>query len=416
MQTFYYSGFIAGKRHTGNLEEESLQAARTRLRNQGCIVTELRPVKADATGVPSNENEEISSFERLGSRILITKGQWELSMRQLASLLQAGVPILTAFSAVARQADPLLARVYGRVSTKLRQGHSMQQCLSEEAPSLGRVALGLIGVGEANGALDEMLDYAADLMEQARKVKGQIVQAFAYPLIVILGAMGVSYYMVSVVFPQIMTFIQKQGRNTVLPLPTRVLIRVNDFLEVWGLYLFACPFIIAIAFFLARKVHDIGKKLDYGVLHIPLLGKAFRDHANTMWCRTLAALLHSGVDIIAALELVESTMGNLHYAVQFKRMREIVRQGRSLTDGIKETNIHRLCPMALTMVSVSEESGGLDTSLFHVARYCEERLSRRVALLSKLVEPAIFVVVGGMVGFVYFAFFMAMLAVTKSAH
>jgi type IV pilus assembly protein PilC len=109
-------------------------------------------------------------------------------------------------------------------------------------------------------------------------------------------------------------------------------------------------------------------------------------------------------------------MGNLYYAAQFKKMREIVRQGRSLTEGMRITAMHRLCPMAMTMIAVSEESGGLDTSLFHVAKYSEELLARRVALLGRMVEPAIFIVVGGMVGFVYFAFFMAMLAVTRSAH
>lgn len=115
------------------------------------------------------------------------------------------------------------------------------------------------------------------------------------------------------------------------------------------------------------------------------------------------------------MELVGETMSNKFYADQFIKMREIVRQGGSLSKGLETTQLHALCPMSLTMVSVSEESGGLDESLLHVARYCEEQLTRRVSLLGKLVEPAIFVIVGGMVGFIYFAFFMAMLSVTRSA-
>ncbi|MDZ7619477.1 MAG: type II secretion system F family protein, partial [Patescibacteria group bacterium] len=103
------------------------------------------------------------------------------------------------------------------------------------------------------------------------------------------------------------------------------------------------------------------------------------------------------------------------YGSQFRKMREVVRQGGSLGKGLRESTLRRLCPIGLTMVSVSEESGGLDTSLLKVADYSEEQLSRRVGILGKLVEPAIFVVVGGMVGFVYFAFFMAMLAVTRAA-
>jgi type IV pilus assembly protein PilC len=119
--------------------------------------------------------------------------------------------------------------------------------------------------------------------------------------------------------------------------------------------------------------------------------------------------------VLVALQLVEETIGNLHYAGQFRQMREVVRQGGSLGKGLRDSTLRRLCPIGLTMVSVSEESGGLDTSLLKVADYSEEQLSRRVGILGKLVEPAIFVVVGGMVGFVYFAFFMAMLTVTRSA-
>ena len=181
-------------------------------------------------------------------------------------------------------------------------------------------------------------------------------------------------------------------------------------------FVLMAPIILLTMFFLARRTPAIGVQVDYALLHIPLLGKALRDHANTMWCRTFGALLRSGIDVLKALTLVEETMSNKYFAEQFRQMREVVRQGRSITQGIENTALQKLCPMALTMVSVSEETGGLDTSLLHVARYCEERLTRRVALLGKLVEPAIFIVVGGMVGFVYFAFFLAMLAVTRSAH
>jgi type IV pilus assembly protein PilC len=175
------------------------------------------------------------------------------------------------------------------------------------------------------------------------------------------------------------------------------------------------PPVLIVAFILARRTPSLGVHIDHAILRLPLLGKAFRDHANTMWCRTLGALLRSGIDILAALELVGGIVGNQYYTVQFTKMREIVRQGGSLTRGLESTRLHALCPMSLTMVSVSEEAGGLDESLLHVARYSEEQLARRVALLGKLVEPAIFIIVGGMVGFIYFAFFMAMLAVTKSA-
>ena len=410
---FEYTVLRNSARRQGTIEADSKQAAVNRLRNDGCAILDIRAsTKNRASG---GETGGRPTLDAIGKRVLISKGQVEIALRQLASLLHAGVPIMTALQSVEKQAPGALRGVFARIAAKVRQGNSLQRSLEEEAPFMGRVSLGLIGVGEANGTLDDMLTYSANLMEQTRKLRGQIVEAFAYPAIVVLGAMGVSYYMVAVVFPKIMTFIQKQGKNVPLPWPTRVLIRVSDFAMDYGLYVLAAPIVIAVVLLLARRVKRFGERIDENFLRIPLLGRAFRDHSNTMWCRTLGALLGNGIDAVTALTLIQQTMGNMFYALQFESMREIVRQGRSLTHGLGKTALHRLCPMASAMVSVSEESGGLDESLEHVARYSEEHLARRVALLSKMVEPAIFVVVGGIVGFVYFAFFMAMLSVTKSA-
>jgi type II secretory pathway component PulF len=122
--------------------------------------------------------------------------------------------------------------------------------------------------------------------------------------------MGVSYYMVAVVFPQILGFIQKQGKRVPLPTPTRILIQVSDFIEIYGLYLLASPFLLGLGYWLARNfIQGAGVWLDRGFLRVPLIGKAFRDHANTMWCRTLGALLRSGLDIISALDLVQENHG-----------------------------------------------------------------------------------------------------------
>jgi type II secretory pathway component PulF len=421
MAFFRYKIQSNGSTRSGTIEAGSLQEASGALRREGGIILQLRvdaadsPRPAAAHTQPAPAGGAASSWRKRAGRWLIMRSQVELTLRQLGSLLAAGVPILTAIRAVGEQAPPMLAQVYAEIGEKVRRGYPLRRCLEEEAPFVGKVTIGLIGVGEANGTLDAMLTYAADLMERSRKVRGQIVQAFTYPAIVMLVAFGIGYFMVAHVFPKIMGFIQKQGKNIPLPLPTRLLIQVNDFLSVYGLYILAAPVLIAVAYTLAYRVPAIGERIDYVKLRLPLLGKAFREHANAMWCRTLGSLLASGVDVLVALQLVQETVGNLHYRRQFAKVHEVVRQGGGIGRGLRESSLSRLCPIGATMVSVSEESGGVDTSLLKVADYSEEQLERRVGMLSKLVEPAIFVVVGGMVGFVYFAFFMAMLAVTRSA-
>ena len=413
MANFNYTALENGSRVSGSIEAASQNAARTKLSSAGKVVLKIAESKQKNAGAKTNEG--LSFGEKLLSFFMIRKSSVEISLRQLSSVLAAGVPIMTALGAVGKQAPGMLKKVYSRISQKVRQGYSLKKSFTEDAPFLGQVILGLITVGEANGTLDEMLKYSASLMERSRKVKAQIIQAFTYPVFVILGAMGVGYYMVAEVFPQIMKFILQQGNDVQLPLPTRILIQANDFLTAYGVYILVAPFALIALFFWARSSKQLGTIVDCAVLKMPVLGKAFKDYSNAMWCRTLGALLGSGVDIISAIELVQQTMGNKYYAAQFVELKQKIRQGGSLTSGIETTALHKLYPMSLTMVSVSETSGNLDESLGQVATYAEEQLTRRVAFLSKMVEPAIFIVVGGMVGFIYFAFFMAMLTATKNA-
>lgn len=415
MTTFEYKIRGNDGLRSGVLEAESLHAASLELRKTGGTILSIRPgagrsvrVSSSTTGAEINANATLD-------KLLISKSQIELSLRQLASLLKAGVPILTALEAVAEQSPKRLGMLYSRVAGKVRRGYSMKKSLEEDAGCFGKITIGLIDVGEANGTLDEMFLYAATLMERGRKIRSQIVQAFTYPVIVFLVAIGVAYFLVVHVLPKIMEFISKQSTSIEMPMPTRMLMATNDFLWAYGVFLAMVPFALAAAYILARKNDGLCERIDRATLFTPLLGKAFREHANTMWCQTLGALIKSGVDILVALELVEGVMGNRHYAVQIHKVRETVKQGGSLSKGIGDTTLARLCPMCMSMVSVSEKSGNTDTSLLHVADYCEEQLTRRVAILGKFVEPALFVVIGGIVGFIYFAFFMAMMATTHSA-
>ncbi len=287
--------------------------------------------------------------------------------------------------------------------------------MEEHLPGIDRVTLGLLSVGEANGTLDAMTVYAADLMERSRKTREQILQAFTYPAVVMLAAMGVGYYMVKKVFPVVIQFIEKSRRAMELPLPTRMVMWLNDFLTGYGLYVLLAPLALAILIGVLRRSSRTGEMVDALALRIPLLGGAFRFHGNTMWCLLLGSMLSSGLDVLAAVDLVEGAMSNRRYAAQFRRIKTLLRAGASLSKAVGDTALKGLCPMAHAMVAVSEEGGRLDDSLLQVAKFSEDQLNRRVALLGKLVEPAVLAVVGGFVGIVYFGFYLAVLTATRAA-
>lgn len=412
MAAFQYTVLRDGARREGVIEAESERAAAERLRADGGRVVALSPAPA---GAVSHSSSSPRWVEVIADRLLIRSHSVELTLRQLGSLLRSGVPILTALTALARTSPPRLSLALTRTAGVIREGKSFSKALTLHLPGIDRVTLGLLSVGEANGTLDSMAVHAAGLKERARKTREQILQAFSYPAVVMLVAMGVGAYMVKSVFPVVMKFIASSRRATEMPLPTRMVIGLDAFLSTYGIYVLIAPFALAVLIIALRASERTGEMVDRAALRLPLLGGAFKFHANSMWCLTLGSLLASGLDVLAAVDLVRDTMSNRFYAVQFDRVRVMLREGSSLSKCIEATELQRLTPLAHTLVSVSEEGGHMDASLLEVARFSEDQLNRRVALLSKLVEPAMFVFVGGFVGLVYFGFFMAVLTATQSA-
>ncbi|NCC52173.1 MAG: type II secretion system F family protein [Spartobacteria bacterium] len=411
MAAFRYCIVQNGQRRQGVLEAESETDAANRLRRDGANVLSLNAAPS-ATPSPGSVSRRM---ERISDRMRIRPQTVEVTLRQLGSLLRSGVPILTALNALARTAPRPLRRALTRTAGVIRDGKPFSRALMENLPGVDRVTIGLLGVGEANGTLDRMAIHAAELRERSRKTREQILQAFSYPAIVMVAAMGVGAYMVRKVFPVVMKFIESSRRDVVLPLPTRMVIALDQFLSAYGLYVALAPVVLVTLVILLRRTAHSGEWVDALALRIPLLGGAFRYHANAMWCSTLGSLLASGLDVLAAVELVRGTMSNWLYALQFEKVRAMLRDGVSLSKSIESTELQRLTPMAHTLVAVSEEGGHIDESLLEVARFSEDQLNRRVALLSRLVEPAVFIFVGGFVGLVYFGFFLAVLSATRAA-
>lgn len=413
MAKYAYTVHSAGGRSSGVVEANSEEEALGKLRGKGGTVLDLR--LANHRRQRAEEKSKIAFF-KIKERWPVRKQKLELMLRQAGSMLHSGVPIMTVLKTIIRLSPRAFGRHLSRVLQAVREGKTFSKALRAHLPGMDRVTLGLLGVGEANGTLDKMCHYSADLMERTRKLRGQMLQTFSYPAIVVLGAMGIGYYMVRHVFPVVMEFIEGSGRRAaVLPLPTRMVIGLDRFLSVYGVYMILLPVLLVVFVIILRRRRPSGEIIDSLALKIPLLGKAFSFHANTMWCRTLGSMLASGLDILAAVDLTRETMGNWLYAAQFEKVKSAVRNGRSLGESIATTELYRLNPLIHAMVSVSEQGGQLAESLLEAAEFSQDQLNQRVRLLSSLVEPAILLFVGGLVGLVYFGFFMALVSATHMA-
>jgi len=410
MPAFTYTILEKGARRSGEIEAMDQASAAAQLQRQGARIMQLQQTAAKTKG--KRQGTTNGNMERLLRSMQVRKAHIEQVFGQLAQMLRAGVPLLTALQSLATHAPRTMRRVCADLAGHVREGRALHVALSKEAAFVGPITIGLVQAGENNGTLDEMLRYAAQLMEQRRKVRGQIMGALAYPLFVVLAAFGLGYYMVTSVIPQIMDFIGAKSPAD-LPRVTQYLVYTNDFLQLYGLYILLAPVVVIALVVVAKRYPQTAVQVDEGFLHIPPIGKALQHYANALWCRTLGSLVKSGIDIMAALDLAGNTVGNASYRQRILRMKDAVREGVSFPLAMQQAGLDKLCPMAGTMVAVSEQSGGLDESLLHAADFSEEQLSLRVALLSKMIEPAIFILVGGMVGFVYFGFFLAVLAATQ---
>ena len=407
MTRFKYTGFQGGRKVTGFLDADDAQAARATLRERGVTPLDVAPAPLRGKTLrPRN------AFERTLSRWLISQSSIEQTFMQLVVLLRGDVAVVEAFETAAGLAKGYLAQALWETAQSVRGGASLAKAMRTAMPWVGSLYLGLIAVGEANGALPRMFDYCVGLMENRRKLRNEIIRALTYPAIVVLMGMGVGYYVSTVAIPQIASVM---GDPDALPPITRSLLTTSDWVKTQGYWLILGPVLFGVAIALLRHVPGVGLVLDRVGLSIPLFGKVGRFSGNALFNQTLAILLESGISVIESLALIRGTLSNAFYRRQVAAVRADVLAGKPLSEGISASALNHLSPLSKALVRVGESSGNLAEGLRYVGDFYAQALARRLDLLGKLVEPALVIIVGGMVAYVYIAFFMGMAAMNAAA-
>ena len=407
MTRFRYTGIQGGARVSGFVEADDVPAARAALRERGVTPLAVAPAPPRGRAIrPRN------AAERALSRWLVSRQSVEQAFMQLAVLLRGDVAVVEAFETAAELADGLLAQALWETAQAVRGGSSLAKAMRAAMPWVGELHLGLVAVGEANGALPRMFDYCVGLMAERRKLRNEIVRAMTYPAIVVLMGMGVGYYVSTVAIPQIASVMGDPGA---LPPITRSLLDTSDWVKARGHWLILGPALAVASAALLRRVPGVGLAFDRVGLALPLFGKVGRYAGNALFNQTLAILLESGISVVESLALVRGTLANAFYRRQVAAVREGVLAGKPLSEGIAASALDRLSPLTKALVRVGESSGDLAEGLRYVGDFYAQALARRLDLLGKLVEPALVIVVGGMVAYVYVAFFMGMAAMNAAA-
>ncbi|WP_198243003.1 type II secretion system F family protein [methane-oxidizing endosymbiont of Gigantopelta aegis] len=385
----------SGQQTSDIIESANQDSAVMALRQQGLLVLKIAPLKKKAG------DEKTWSLNPLDYRS-ITSFDVEHAFHQMAVMLRSGISLLDALEITRRYGRIGTKKVWQQISDHILQGGTFTEALQEHR-IFSNLIVHLIRVGEETGSLSTVMDQAAKEMEISRKLKKQIFGALKYPAFTLLMAIGLVAFMLTSIVPEIKKLLKIMGKP--MPPITQALIDVSDWFVANSMILLV-GFIVSIAVFvLLYNVKITRWWIDRIALHIPVFGKVFRLAGTVLFCRAMGLLLSAGVLIIDALEIMSNLHGNKFMASHVAHARERVMLGSSLADPLENAGY---MPLVMQMIKVGESSGALDEILAEMTEYHDELLRQAIATLIGLIAPTMTIIVGGIIGFVYAAFLVAM--------
>lgn len=390
-----------GRVERGLEQAVSAGVAVAAIRNRGWTIIDLTPSVPEHDAV-AESLAKLAPSEWLPVRSLDV----EISLRQLAVMLRGGLTLLAGLSHVSEQSSRAsMRRVWRTVAERVQTGSDFANALSAHR-CFPELVVQLIRIGEQTGNLDLVLRRGAELMERRRSIKNTLLTAMAYPMLVLVAALGVTAFMIFGVIPKLEIFLKALGRK--LPAMTQSLIDVSDFVRTNVVQGAIMVFVFAgVAFAVYSSV--AGRLwVDRILLRLPIIGHLCKLAATALVSRALSTLLHSGVTLLEALRAIETLPRNRHLRRRLQLARDNVISGGTLAEGLRER--HAFLKMLPTMSAIGESAGTLDEVMEETAQFHDEELRVAIRRFSALIEPAIVVVVGSIVGYVYIAFFVAMFA------
>lgn len=313
--------------------------------------------------------------------------------RQLADLLKAGLPMMRAFNTLQKQnSDLKFASVLEELRLALSGGSELNEAMAGFPDIFGELEVGMIRAGERGGFLEDVLMRMAQFTERARELKGQVTGALIYPAVLVLAGIGVVVVMMTAVLPAFAQMLEGLGK---MPLPTKIVLGISDFLrKSWPLVLLAI--VAAISGFVGWARTPAGRlALDTLKLRLPVFKTVMLQTATARFARTLGTLLGAGVQIGPALKIAADAVGNKVLQEEISAAAERVRQGETLATPLSKSKWFP--PMLTEMVSIGEETGSLDKVLVEAAAGYEREADRAVAMLVRLLEPMVLVLMTGVV-------------------
>ena len=394
MAAFTYDAINAqGLRQSGEIHAADLGTARDQLRARGLMAQMLR--ERPATGDTAR-----TKFKKVKPKSL------QIFARQLATMIEAGVSVVSAFATLEQQTDDkYLREVIAEIRSDVESGMGLSKAFARHPKVFNRLFVAMIEAGESSGTLDSVLDRVAIQIEKETQLRRRVKSAMVYPIVVLTFASLVLVFMLLFIVPVFVKVFDNLGGE--LPTPTKIVMAMSNALRHYWFIIF--PTIGASIWGFRRwKASDQGRPIwDRFKLHIPMkIGDVVQKIALARFSRTLSSLVAAGVDIIKALEITGATAGNWVVEKSLETVRIRVEEGVPISQPIAADPVFP--PMVSQMIKIGEETGELDKMLGKVADFYEDEVDTSVQSLTSIIEPIMMIGVGAMVGTIVISMYLPM--------
>ncbi|MEI6444791.1 MAG: type II secretion system F family protein [Nostocales cyanobacterium ELA583] len=390
-----------GKSRTEKFTSESLNDARTKLRNQGFVVQELKESQSLASRF------DLKKFQN--SFVKVSVKDKAVFSRQFAALVNAGVAIVRGLTVLSEQcSNPKLKAALVEICADVQTGVNLSDSMRKHPDCFDGLYVSMVQAGEIGGVLDEVLNRLAKLLEDMARLQNQIKSAMSYPVVVGFLATAIFVGMTVFLIPIFAGIFKDIGIE--LPALTQFLMTCSEILRsYWSLLIIGILFAISFAYKQYYKTSVGRLNIDSIALKLPLFGDLIQKSSIARFSRTFGSLTRSGVPILTCLEIVRDTSGNQVIANAIDAAREEVQQGGMISVALLKEAVFP--SMAIQMMSIGEETGQLDGMLMKVADFYEDEVEQAVKSLTSVLEPVMIVVLGGMVGTILLAMYLPMFKV-----
>ena len=428
MATFQYiAKDSAGNEQRGTVEAGDRNSAIAAVRAQGLLPTALGEVKSAAPSVAKPKaNPGAKSGKKgglLNAEIKIKLPNWMKGRiktkvltqftRQLATLVNAGLPLMRGIEVLKRQMrDPQMMEALNGISENIAAGGTFSESLTAYPKIFDNLYVNMVKAGEAGGVLEVVLGRLAEFAEKAERIKNKVKGAMIYPIVVLVAAIGITAFLLVAVIPKFQQVFNDMLGGAALPAVTQFVINASEFVQNNGLQLLIVVVAIIVVMKLVKRTEKGAYFFDVMKLKMPVTGTLAQRSAVSKFTRTLGTLLSSGVPILQSLTITRDTTGNRVLSDAIQRVHDSVKEGESMTQPLSQCKVFP--PMVISMVEVGEETGALADMLTRIANTYDDEVDNAVAGMTAAIEPALIIVLAVVVGTIVIAMFLPMVKIIGS--